>query len=187
MKYLSILLMMLFVVGCRGDVVEPTSGGWNKSENTMLSVSPLKSGPFDCSESSVLTYIYSPVEGTLPARGYEIRLQATGSLSINANSISINVVPVGATVAHFITENGFNDFTISYAILGWDGGQIDDVAELFTLEVHGIYPGGIGTIDVVSLKVRTMDNQPIDVIVGPSAVVIFDCVSHSTREGLHSQ
>lgn len=138
-----------------------------------LAIAPLVSGPLNCADPATLTFHFAPATDSPPVRGYVVRLLASAELTAGPGDVTVYTVPAGAQVFSDVVENAPGDLTLSYAILG-ETGQIDSAADLFSLEVHGADTGA-GTVQIVSLTMRDLDNQPIAVGVGPPATVIYDC------------
>jgi len=143
-----------------------------------LGITPPSSGPINCSQSSTLTFTYTPDAMSPPLRGYTIRVTATGEVSFTDADISINTGLVPESEYTDIVYNGPNDYTIDYAILGTTGG-IDWVESFFDVTFHGDNAGAhaSATVSFGSCELRDLDNAPIGAICDATASIEVDCLA----------
>jgi hypothetical protein len=131
--------------------------------------------------STPITYTYhitqAGVSGT-PIRGYDVKFDVDNAVvTVAVPSTDVAQLPylssVGGT-SFYVLDNTGGTYTVSCAILGTTVGRTGD-GDLFTVKLT---PVGAGTsaISMVSLKLRDVNNLPIDVA-GVGGTVQIDCTA----------
>jgi len=139
-----------------------------------VALEPEQGGPINCSQSEILNIQYRLGSNTPPIRAYSIQIHSTSEVVFTPTDITINTLPPEAAVIYFFLENGPNDFTIDYTIMGSDTPGITSDAVLFSIEFHGASEG-VGTVSIIDADLRDLDIQPIDVDYSATASIIVDC------------
>jgi hypothetical protein len=164
-----------------GDYVtfEPWTG------QATISVAASTNGPINCSQSSTLTFTYTPGAETPALRGYSIRVPKSDYLAFTAADFHYNPAlhnpsgggaPGGADSFFLVTLSGDGlAYIVDYGILGTTPGIIAAV-DLFTLVVDG-YASGAGIVAVQSCSLRDLDNQPIGADFSDAETILVDCAA----------
>ena len=128
-----------------------------------------------CGDLSSVAFAYTPDSETTPLKGYSARIIAGASVDFDESDITIHTLPGGSTVHTEILENGDNDFTIDYAILGATTGIVT-AEDLFSIELEGI-SDGFATVYLDTVIFRDLDNDDIAVYFGDSVDITVDCAA----------
>ncbi len=138
-----------------------------------IGITPLAAGPINCSESSTHSFGYTPDPMSPALRGYTIRVTASAEVSFTLADIVINTGLVPDSEMTQIIDNGTNDFTIDYAIMGATAG-ITTAVNFFDVTFHGV-GDGIATVSFVDCILRDVTNFPIGSDFSATAAIDVDC------------
>ncbi len=144
----------------------------------VLDMDPASSGPISCGGISTLDFNYTPDAGfTPPLRGYDIRVTASSEVSFTESDITVHSLVTDPEYMD-IVENGTNDYTISYAILGATSG-VTGSENFFDIIFHGDNAGAhsAATVSVISCELRGLDNAPIGSDYSATASIDVDCLA----------
>lgn len=145
-------------------------------------------GPMNCSESSALTFSYTPDALTPAMRGYSLRIPITAAATFDSTSFVPNpaLYPTGPGSAPSFFDvslaPGGTAYTVDYSILGTTPGILAPV-NLFTLTVDGA-TDGTAVIGADSCSVRDLSNQPIGADCSASQSIVVDCTSPASVTGI---
>jgi parallel beta-helix repeat protein len=156
-----------------GDVlIEPWTG------MGVLSMDPASSGPINCSQTSTLSFDYTPDAFTPALRGYTIRVTATSEVSFTESDITVHTLVSGDTQYSDITMMGANDYLIDCAILGLTAG-VTGPDSFFDITFHGDNAGAhsAATVSFVSCELRDLANLPIGGDCTATATIDVDCLA----------
>lgn len=128
-----------------------------------------------CGDLSTVDFAYTPDSETTPLKGYSARVIAGSAVDFDETDITIHTLPSGSTVHTEILENGDNDFTIDYAILGTTTGIVT-AEDLFTIEFEGV-ADGFATVYLDTVIFRDLSNDDIAVYYGDSVDITVDCAA----------
>ena len=148
------------------EVIEPVE--------TLIQPLPQASGPISCDDQVTVDFRYSPAPDTPAMRAYSVRVTATSAVSFTASDITVYTLPPGDSAVYEVIENGPNDFTIDYTILGVDSEGIATESDLFSVTFTGA-DDGVGTIAMLDGDFRDLDNQSFLVDLTATATVVVDC------------
>lgn len=155
------------------DIVTPDCSG-----GSSVATLPAVSGPINCGDTVVLSIDYTPDALAPGLRGYSVTLGATtGVLSFGAGDITISnaldPTDSGEDLPQ-IVNNGDGTFTVDNGILGSTSG-LTSAATLFTVEIHPVATGS-GTVDLLDVTLRDVDNVGIPTSVDGAAITV-DCTA----------
>jgi hypothetical protein len=139
-----------------------------------LQIDPSGTDPVTCGETATLTMTYDPGTDITPIKGYSIRVVADEQVSFSPGDFAVHTVPPGEQVFFQVLENGPNDCTVDYAILGSSAPGITAPADLFTLTVHALTDGQ-ATVGMASAEFRDLANQTVTVDYESTSSVWVDC------------
>lgn len=127
-----------------------------------------------CSNALPVTFHFEPALTTPAVKGYSVQVIGDDNVSFVASDITVLTVPSGESPFHQIIENGPNDFTIDYTILGPETPGITSAADLFSINLHG-QAEGWGNVSVIAADFRDLENQSLAVDFSTPASVFVDC------------
>ncbi len=117
--------------------------------------------PVQCDNNVLVTFTYTPADGTPGLRGYELTFEATGPVApLDPYYITDKGLFDDFTNTYFdVVDNGDGTFTVNDAILGATPGLMD-AGDMFSVL---LYTTGDGPVDVnvISYKMRDPDNADI--------------------------
>lgn len=155
-----------------------------------VAIAASTNGPINCSQSSTLTFSYSPSAETPAMRGYSIRVPKSDYLGFTAADFHFNPAlhsqsgggaPGGAdSFFSVMTSSDGLAFVVDYGILGTTPGITSGV-DLFTLVVDGAASGS-GIVQMDSCKVRDLSNQPIGADFDDAETILVDCTASDAPE-----
>jgi hypothetical protein len=135
---------------------------------------PAEMGPIGCHDPAPLSFFYSPSSNSAAVKGYSVRILAESSISFSASDFTVNNLPPEEDVLFQIVENGFNDFTLDYTILGSTTNGITSPAFLFSILLHGLEDGS-AVLSISAAEFRDLDNQSVPVDFSSVANVLVEC------------
>jgi len=143
-------------------------------------------GPINCSQSSTLTFSYTPDVDSPAMRGCSVRIPVSPYLAFTEADFHVNPAlyptePGGASSFFDVTyDAGEEAYTVDYGILGATPG-ITAAVDLFTLVVDGAATGS-GVVMVDSCSVRDLVNQPIGADCSDAETILVDCTAPDLPE-----
>jgi len=135
---------------------------------------PDTAGPINCTDAVPLVFHYTPESGVNNLRGYSIRVTATSEVSFGAEDILVSELDEDDTWIEVI-ENGSNDFTIDFAILGPTSGLAGEL-DFFTITFHGAGDGD-AAITMSDVVLRDVTNQNIAIGTLDIGSIAVDCTA----------
>ncbi|MBN2172301.1 MAG: hypothetical protein JW819_13360, partial [Candidatus Krumholzibacteriota bacterium] len=129
--------------------------------DALLAPLPPVSGPIGAGGHVDIDFHYEPDLAGPELRGYSVRVQATSALSFTDSDVTF-LNPTGAADTYTdVIDNGTNDYTIDFAILGGTTG-IDSVETIFRVRFHAAGDGD-GVVSIAAAELRDLDNDPVSV------------------------
>ncbi len=140
------------------------------------------SGLINCSQSTTIDFQLipdDPVNGLYfpELRGYSARVQCSAELSFSSTDVTVHTVPTGVTGQSYVTQNGTNDYTIDYVILGGSTGMTSQEM-VFSIDFHGAATG-TGTVQITNASLGAWDGRPVAVFYPYTWSVDVDCTPPS--------
>ena len=140
------------------------------------------SGLINCSQSTTIDFQLipdDPVNGLYfpELRGYSARVQCSAELSFSSTDVTVHTVPTGVTVQSYVTQNGTNDYTIDYVILGGSTGMTSQEM-VFSIDFHGAATG-TGTVQITDASLGAWDGRPVAAFYPYTWSVDVDCTPPS--------
>ena len=130
----------------------------------------------NCGETSVVTVSFTPDTFTPAVRGFTITVDASAELSFAVGDIG-DLDPfngLGSFTIFETVDNLDGTVTVDCAVLGPTTG-LTTAADLFTVEVSPVADGA-GTLDLLDVIVRDLNNATISADVAGAAVTV-DCTA----------
>ena len=143
-------------------------------ENPQITINPNENDPISCDGTIQLGFDYIPAFNSPAVRGYSLRIIAGNAVTFSADDFIVNTLPSGEQVYYQIVENGENEFTLDYAILGQETQGITTPETLFTLTFHGS-EDGVADVSIVAAELRDLENFSIPVEFSDLASIPVDC------------
>ncbi len=152
----------------QADLVE------NPTQSGGMSIVLQGDNTISCEGTAALDFNYMPESGASGVKGYSIRVVADDAVAFSSADFAVNTLPPGDQGFYQVIENGPNDFTVDYVILGSDTGGIVTAETLFTLTVHGQLEGQ-ALVSIAEAEFRDLDNLSMPVDYSATAMVVVDC------------
>ena len=150
-----------------------------------LTLSPLSSGPVNCDDTVSIDFSFTPNDSTPAMRGYSFHVLASAELSFDASDVTVYTLPPGALTTVQVLDNGPNDVTIDYAIMGATPG-ITTAETLFSVDFHPVSDGS-GVVSVASAMLRDLDNVDIGANLPGDAAIEVDCTAPGLAAGIGAE
>ncbi len=146
-----------------------------------IAPNPDTAGPINCTGAVPMVFHYTPEDGANSLRGYSIRVTATSEVFFEWNDGAGDIVvsELGEDDTWIeVIENGPNDFTIDFTILGPSSGLAGEL-DLFTITFHGAGDGD-AAITMSDVVLRDVNNQNIAVGTLGAGSIAVDCTPPDT-------
>jgi len=159
-----------------GVVVELISGETMSfnfvSGNGTVAVTPVTSGPINCSQSQTLTFSLTTTEGMPDVFGFNAVVRATGPVTWGTIA---PLAPFGGTTQFLTADQGDGSYIISGTTVGNPTQPISGVGTTPLFTVQYLAAGtGTAAITFDSFMLRDPDNAPIPALATGASIVI-DC------------
>ena len=168
-----------------GGLGVPVSDGvlyvpWLGTCTLDFAVSASQAPPLNCSVDPTFMLTLYPDAYAAPIRGFQIRVTATPEVEFDQADITLNPdLTTGWTGSgvpqYYIVENGPNDYTVHYALLGTTNGIVGPTL-LFSMLLDTV-ADGTAVVSTSDCLLRDLNNQPIDLACGESESIDIDCTA----------
>jgi hypothetical protein len=162
-------------------IIEPVAGPYE------ISVVPAERLT-NCSTPVTYTFHIAKEGAGTPIRGYDVKFDVDDAIVTIATPatdvVQLPYLSSAGGTTFYVVDNGGGTYTVSCAILGPTTGKTGD-GDLFTVTFTPV-AGGSSDVSMVELKLRDVNNQPIEVT-GVGGAVRVDCAPPTMQAIVEAQ